>query len=324
MLKKIKSRFIIAVLLSIFVFFGIGMWSLQAFSPVDEKDKTPLVFVISPGESVRSIASRLRNEGLIRDSIAFFLTVKFQKLDNQIQAGDFRLSKAMNVSTVAQELTHGSIDVWLTTIEGWRVEEIALKLAQELSIPEREFVREAKEGYMFPDTYLIPHDATAGAIAQMFRDTFSKRFDAQLQQKVKSQGLTVDQAVTLASIVEREALFDRDRPIIAGILLKRLANDWPLDADATVQYALGYQSQGKTWWKKSLTAMDLQIKSLYNTRLHKGLPPGPISNPGLASLAAVAQPLETEYWFYLSDKAGSMHYAKTLEEHNQNIQKYLQ
>jgi UPF0755 protein len=129
--------------------------------------------------------------------------------------------------------------------------------------------------------------------------------------------------MVLASIVEREGRTDEDRPVIAGILLKRLNSDWPLQADATLQYALGYQAFEKSWWKKALTVEDKKIRSPYNTYLNAGLPPAPISNPGLSSIRAVVYPTVSPYWYYLHDPQGRVHYATTLEEHEQNIASYL-
>lgn len=138
-----------------------------------------------------------------------------------------------------------------------------------------------------------------------------------------------EEVLILASIVEREVKFNNDRPIVAGILLKRLEKNWPLQADATVQYAIasakckGKSAKCGNWWPKNLTREDLKIKSPYNTYLYPGLPPGPICNPGLAAIEAVLNPVGSEYWFYLSDEEGKMHYAKTAEEHEENISKYL-
>lgn len=323
MYTKFAIRIAVFFLVFIFLVFGVLLWWMQAVSPVDSNDATPVIFVVEKGEDIRSIASRLESQRLIRDSIAFFLTVKLLGIDQDIQAGDFRLNSTMSAKKIAQMLTHGVLDVWITILEGWRIEEIALELARELAIPESEFLTYAKEGYMFPDTYLMPQNATASNAAEMFEDNFYKRFDKYLIAKTKSQGLTIDKVVILASIVEREARFDVDRPIIAGILLKRMQNNWPLEADATVQYALGYQATEKSWWKESLTIDDLEINSSYNTRKFAGLPPGPIGNPGLASLKSVVEPKKTDYWFYLSDTSGKMHYSVTLEEHEANIEKYL-
>lgn len=321
--KKLLTRIAVLVILLI-VFVGGGiLWWHDAISPVNPQDATMTVFVVSPGEGIRSIATRLKSEGLIKDSIGFFLQIKLQNLDSKIQAGDFRLSPSMDVRTITQELTHGSVDVWVTILEGWRLEEIALKLAQTHDIPEKEFMRYGQEGYMFPDTYLIPKEITASAAAEIFRDNFDVRVTPELREQIEAQGLTFAEGIVLASIVEREGKTADDRPVIAGILLNRLHEDMPLQADATLQYALGYQTQEKSWWKKTLFDTDKQIKSPFNTYRTAGLPPSPISNPGLNSITAVAKPTQTDYFYYLHDAQGGVHYAKTLDEHNTNSSKYL-
>lgn len=314
------------VLLLVFgmaVFAGL-LWWKDGTSAVDTEDSKPVIFVIQRGEGIKSIAQRLSQENLIRSPTAFFVLVKLLGIDSDIQAGDFRLNRSMDASTLARELTHGIVDVWVTTLEGWRVDEVATKLAKELDIPEGEFLRVAKEGYMFPDTYLIPRSASAAAVVKLFTDTFDKKVTEQMKQDALAQGLSLHELVTLASIVEREGRTDQDRPLIAGILYKRLQEGWPLQADATLQYALGYQANEKTWWKKSLTSEDKEIISPYNTYKNIGLPPGPIANPGLSSIIAAVNPAESEYWFYLHDPEGEVHYATTLEEHNANIVQYLQ
>lgn len=315
-----KQRVAIFFILLIFSFSLAFVWFNEATKPVDSQNKTPVIFVIRKGEAVRDIAVRLKKEGLIRSPLAFFVLVRALGISESIQAGDFRLNPSMDAKTLAQVLTHGTLDVWLTTLEGWRIEEIALKLAQELSIPEQEFLKYAKEGYMFPDTYLIPKEASAAAIAKIMLDNFEKKVGA----KLKNSNIDIAEVVILASLVEREAKFSEDRPKVASVLFNRLKEGMKLDVDATVQYALGYQSDQKSWWKKELTKEDLEIDSPYNTYKNKGLPPTPICNPGLVSIKAVIDPQETEYYYYLSDHQGKMHYAVTLEEHNQNIKRYLQ
>lgn len=309
--------------------FGIGGFLLLYYRegtlPINKINPSSKVFVINKGESLITIVKNLQGAGLIRNDIVFYLILKQLGLDKNIQAGDFRLSTDMNAYQVAQNLTHGTLDVWVTLIEGTRKEEMAHIISQSLDIPESEFINSAQEGYLFPDTYLIPRDATAGSIIKIMTDNFDLKFDQQLKQKAQAKGLSPKEVVILASLVEKEARNDEDRPIIAGILLNRMKNDWPLQVDATIQYALGYQPDKKTWWKKDLTQDDLNINSSYNTYLVKGLPPGPICNPGLASIKAVINAdTSTPYMYYISDKTGKMHYAKTLEEQNANIQKYLQ
>lgn len=322
--KPYRSRFFLLLVVAA-ALVAIGwLWWRDAISAVDPADRTPKIFVVRRGEGVKSVAARLASEGFIRSPTGFFLLVKSMGIERDLQAGDYRLNPAMDAATLARELTHGTLDVWVTTLEGWRVEEVAAKLTKELDIPESEFLKVAREGYMFPDTYLVPRDATVGAVAALFTTTFDKKVDDAMRVDAKKTGLTFPEVLTLASIVEREGRTDEDRPVIAGILLKRLKADWPIQTDATLQYSLGYQVGEKTWWKKGLTDEDKKVKSPYNTYLHPGLPPGPIANPGLASIKAVIYSKETDNWFYLHDSKGGVHYAKTLEEHNGNIAKYLQ
>lgn len=301
---------------------GFWLWWLDGALPVDGNDTTPVTFVVRRGQGARDIATNLSQQRLIRSSTSFFILIKLLGVEKDLQAGDYRLNRSMDSKTIARELTHGVVDAWVTTLEGWRVEEVATKLAKDLDIPEGEFLKYAREGYMFPDTYLVPRDATAAAIAKLFSDTFEAK-TAQMRAGADASGLSFDEIIVLASIVEREGRTNEDRPVIAGILLKRLDAGWPLQTDATLQYALGYQAFEKSWWKKSLTAADKTIKSPYNTYARAGLPPGPIANPGLSSIKAVINPEESSYWYYLHDEEGNIHYANTLEEHEQNIQTYL-
>lgn len=319
--KMKKLRYLLITLLAIIV-AGFFWWQISA-SAVDPTNKTTQIFVIPKGDGASSVAGRLKKEGLIRSSLAFQILVVKDGLVGKIQAGDFRLSPSMSLPRIVELLQHGSLDVWVTIPEGWRNEEIAQEISDKLKINPQDFLALADEGYMFPDTYLFTKEATAAIVAGKMRDTFNLRFDSSLKQEAQKQKLTLDQVVILASLVEREVKNDVDRPIVAGILLKRLKEGMALQIDATVQYALGFQPDQKTWWKKNLTSQDLKFNSPYNTYSNPGLPPAPISNPGLAALKAVVSPKETDIWFYISDKQGKMHYAKTLDEHNQNIAKYL-
>lgn len=322
-MKSLKIRLgVLAVVIFLFLTVGLIWWQ-QGTAPVNPFNKTPKIFVVGKGEGVRTIASRLKKDNLIKDQVAFFLLIKKMGIDQDIQAGDFRLNQAMNAQTVAQTLTKGMVDLWVTILEGWRSEEIALKLASDLQLPESQFLKYSQEGYMFPDTYLIPKEATAAAIAQILKDNFRQKVTEELQKEATKSGLTLKETIILASIVEKEANGEEDRSLIAGILLRRLKSGWPLQADATLQYALGYQPEERTWWKKNLTDLDKKFKSPYNTYLNIGLPPEPIGNPGLASIKAVIYPEKSDFWYYLHDPTGGVHFAKTIEEHEINIDKYL-
>ncbi len=318
------SRFVIVFFVFVVFAWGGWLWWRDSISAVNSADTIPVSFTIKSGEGVKTIAANLAQEGLIRSPTGFFILVKILGIERQLQAGDFRLTRSMDARTIALELTHGILDQWVTTLEGWRSEEIAARIAKDLDIPEQEFLKLTREGYMFPDTYLIPRDATAAGIVAMFIDNFNKKITTQMRQDASKTGLSFEEVVILASIVEREGKSSTDRPIIAGILLKRLKNNWPLQADATLQYALGYQPFEKTWWKKTLTNNDKQVRSPFNTYENPGLPPHPISNPGVESIRAVIYAQETAYWYYLHDAAGGVHYAETLEQHNANISQFLQ
>ncbi|KKS63816.1 hypothetical protein A3A14_01875 [Candidatus Daviesbacteria bacterium RIFCSPLOWO2_01_FULL_43_38] len=325
--RNFKRNWLILIVVLGVIFFGVrSYWGslLSAPQPNEDQEK---VFVIAPGEATSSIIGRLEKEGLIKSSWAFNFFLKNSGQSEKIQAGDFKLSPSMDAEEILQGLTTGRVDKWVTLLEGWRVEEMAKKLNDELGIKNEEFLKVAKEGYMFPDTYLFNPDVTASDIALTMRNNFNRKYDDELQNKIKKLGLSPEEGVILASILEREGRSDEVRRTIAGILLKRLKIDMGLNADATIQYALIKKSTlappADGWWKRHLTREDLKINSPYNTYLHRGLPPTPIANPSLSSLQAVANAdLSTPYLYYYHDSQGRSHYGKTLDEHNTNVASY--
>lgn len=318
-----KKKLIILIVLILLISLVSFVWWNQAIKPPNPTNLTPVNFVIPRGDSSRSVAERLQKQGLIRSSVAMFILARFGGLSENIQSGDFRLNPSMNLYTVAKELTHGTQDIWIVIPEGLRKEEIALKLAKELSIPESEFNKIAKEGYMFPETYLVSKEATAGALAKLFLNTFNQKVSEKDKAAVNRLNMTFGDVITIASLVEREAKLEQDRPLVASVILNRLRIGMKLDIDATIQYALGYQPKEKTWWKKDLTLEDLDVNSPYNTYKNNGLPPEPICNPGLSAIRAVLNAPDTEYLFYVADKNGNSHFGKNIDEHNLNISKYL-
>lgn len=314
------------------IFFAAGFfWWFWATQPASNlKPASSKIFVIQKGESLTSVANRLEKKGLIRSSLAFKIVVLTKSLAGNIQAGDFRLKPSLTLEEIVYILTHGTLDIWLTFPEGWRREEFGRRLAanlEEFSYQEFLDLSVDLEGYLFPDTYLIPKEASLSGVIKIFERNFQKRFSSDLEATARARGLSKGQVIILASIVEREAKHDKDRTLIAGILLKRWHRGWPLQADATVQYAVSsvkcqVSSQECDWWSP-VKKTDLQIDSPYNTYKYKSLPPTPICSPGLVSIKAIIDPKESDYWFYLSDSTGTVHYAKTNEEHNENIGKYL-
>ncbi len=317
-MKKISFIIVFFIL----ILGGILAWWVNATAAVDISNKNQKTFSIKRGENVREIANALKSEGLIKDPVIFFILVKRLGLDQKIQAGDFFLSPSMKAVDIAKALQVGTSDVHIVIPEGKRAQEIADTLRDRLPTYQDSWRGKLilNEGYLFPDTYSFPKDVTIEQIIEAMKINFEKKYNSI---KISNQNrLSKEQIVILASIVEREAKHAEDRPLVASVMLNRLKEGMPLQIDATVQYALGYQPIGRTWWKKELTFDDLKINSTYNTYENPGLPPGPISNPGAEVLNAVANPSQTNYLFYISDKQGINHYAKTFTEHEALIKKY--
>lgn len=315
------------LLLGILLTVALGglFWWLWAKSPACRQGCQEKIFVIKKGESLGKIAQRLEGQGLVRSSLFFQLEATRLGIVRNIQAGDFRLNPQMTPAQIAEELTHGTLDRWATIIEGLRREEIAKRFEEALSGEDSQFSKEeflkktaSLEGKLFPDTYLIPKNATTDQVISILSLNFEK--------KTAGLFLTLEDLI-LASLIEREVKKTEDRPIVAGILLKRIKASWPLQVDAAVQYAKAEREclsfKDCQWWPQKLTKDDLRIDSPYNTYLYQGLPPAPICNPGLASIKAAKGPVATNYWYYLSDREGEMHYAETIEEHELNIEEYL-
>lgn len=318
------NKFFILISIIVILIFSGFIFVREGNMPVNKSDKTSVIFLIKPGENLNQITNNLVKNNLIRNKISFYLVVKKLGIERKIQAGDFRLSPSMSAETIANNLTHGTIDIWVTLLEGWRREEAAQEISSKVGIPEVEITQSFKEGYMFPDTYLFPKNATTENLKKIISDNFDTKIISLSSSSIQQLGLSTDQIVNIASLVEREAKLPADRQKVASIIYKRLKSDWALNIDATIQYSLGYQVTDKSWWKKELSADDLKLDTPYNTYLHTGLPPTPICNPSLSSLTAVTEiDPNIEAWFYISDKTGKMHYSKTLEDHNANVERYL-
>jgi UPF0755 protein len=290
-------------------------------------------FTISVGESVYSVAYNLQETGIIRNAEAFRAYLIYSGLDTSIQAGEYKLSPAMSAIDIAHELQDATTtEVPFTVLPGWRTEEIAASLTTSgLSFTPDDFLAIAQspsnefdflsgarnlEGFLYPDSYIFPRNMTAAEFVDELVRNFALHLSPDLTNRFSQRGLTVYQAVTLASIVEREAVHDEEKPLIASVYLNRLNIGMKLDADPTVQYAMGYDFAGSTWWKNPLSLTDLQYDSYFNTYLYAGLPPTPIANPSLEALNAVAFPAESTYYFFRAkcDGSGYHVFAETFDE----------
>lgn len=305
--------------------------------------------VVEPGANVDVVIDQLMEKGLLDQPTIFKLYLRFSGSGANIQAGKFTIPQHISISDLSERLGVAMREqAVLRFTEGWRREEMAEYIDKqqqsgEIGFSGKEFSNIALNpttairqklgnrlpadatlhGFLFPDTYHLDRDATAEDLITEMVDTYLAKVTQRVQSGIVATGLSEYEAVILAAIVEREAYAGEERPVIAKILMKRLQAGEILGTDATVQYALGYSDAEKRWWKQGITMADLEIDSPYNTRRRAGLPPAPISNPGIEAIEAVAFPQNTPYMFYLHDSEGGIHYATTLAEHNANVAKYI-
>jgi UPF0755 protein len=320
-------------------------------------DDSPVRFVVEPGTPARAIGSQLQEEGLISDDLLFEAYVRVNGIASQLEAGTFILNPAMTMVEIVEILQHAeATSVTITIPEGWRLEQQAEYLAAAeifgdpaaaegyrtqamtgdltgLDVSRYPFLQErpagsSLEGYLFPETYEVPAvGATPADVLSRQLDVFAQRVLPAYESAVASGTTTLDlyTVLTIASIVEREAVIPEERPDIAGVYLNRLAQGIRLEADPTVQYAMGYQPETGQWWKTPVFLEEYSsVISPYNTYLNDGLPPGPIASPGLSSIEAVLNPGDHDYLYFVAtpDGTGAHVFATTFEEHAANVQKY--
>jgi UPF0755 protein len=305
-------------------------------------------FVVTPGETANVIAQALVQEELLRDSDLFLKYLRYRGFDSGLEAGTYLLDPRATIPELAVALTQATAqEIELRFLEGWRLEEMAAYLDtvkaaaidadQFLDLAQRRPALDADsfpfldelppqqtlEGYLFPDTYRVRLDAEAADLVTQMLRNFEQRVTPSLRAGFAANGLTLHEAVTLASIVERETPLADERAMVAGVFYNRLGRGMRLQADPTVQYAVGFDVSSGSWWKSPLTAADLEAASPYNTYRNEGLPPGPIANPGLASLEAVANPAVTTNLYFVADcdAAGSHLFSETYEAHLANVQR---
>ena len=280
-------------------------------------------FPINPGDSMGEILTGLSSLNIVDHPRAFRAYLIYTGIDKRIQTGDYYFSPGMSEVEIADALENiVPAQTTISILAGWRMEEIAETLIElGLNISPEAFLEavnlEEKEGYLFPGSYQVARNISPESLVDLFYQEFLSQITPDLEEKINYQGLTIQQAVTLASIVEREAILEVEMPLIASVFLNRLNLDINLAADPTIQYALGYNKDQQTWWTNPLTLEDLNINSPYNTYENFGLPPGPICNPSFAALQAVATPADTLYLYFRAacDGSGQHLFAETFEDH---------
>lgn len=321
-------------------------------------DPAPVTFVVLPGETATEVAARLEQDGLVVNGNVFRRFMAYNGLDVGLQAGTYQLRANMTMHELADALQHGSSNTVTVTIpEGWRAEQIAWLLEQQGLVRSDDFLARIRtgetdypwlssrppgaslEGFLFPDTYQFPTETTPADVVNRMLTNFDTRVAPETEGKLAGKQLfdlatgnyrplTLYDVLILASIVEREAVLPDERPIIASVYLNRMdpahVNETALrlSSDPTVQYAKGYDAKTESWWNPMLPGEGLSVDSPYNTFRTQGLPPGPICNPGMASILAVLNPAQTNYLYFQAVGDGSHAFSATLEEHLRNQEKY--
>lgn len=280
-----------------------------------------VIVSVESGKTLGQIASDLKAAHIIKSEFAFQTFAILSGGEKRVIAGNYLFENPVPVFVVASRIVIGERhlkEVKVTFPEGFTIKEMAATLSEELpGFSATDFLVRAqgKEGYLFPDTYFFYPGTSNEIIISTMSNTFSDKLAA-ISADVSASGHSTKDIIIMASLVEKEANGPEDRALIAGILWNRISQGMALQVDATFLYTIGKSSS-------ELTVTDLESPSLYNTYTHRGLPPGPIGNPGLAALEAALHPTKSSYLFYLHDKNGAVHYAKTFDEHKANKLKYL-
>jgi len=305
----------------------------------------PVSVTVEQGQGVIEIGDALEEAGVISSAIQFRVLVALLGYDRMLQAGDYELEPDMPALKVVYRMRRGIISPnFVTVVEGWRLEQIADALDEQGIISREDFLDAAVagnfdgfdfldrlgpqtplEGYLLPATYFYRRDDKAEDVIRQMLEAMDRSFTPELRREALDAGLTMHGALTLASIIEREAQVAEERPIMAQVFLKRLRLGRPLEADPTVQYAVAEDAASVEefgYWKPELTTEDLAVNSPYNTYRYGGLPPGPIAAPRMDSILAVIHPAQTNYLFFVAKPDGSHAFAETFEEHEQNIEEF--
>ncbi|MFQ6042457.1 MAG: endolytic transglycosylase MltG [Candidatus Poribacteria bacterium] len=320
------------LLFSGLIISGIFLISIY-FGPIGDTAEEKIIS-ITAGMDSHKIAQLLAEEKLIKSQSAFLMLARLNSSGRRLKAGQYKLNTKLSVAQILRKLVNGEvIKRRLLIPEGFTIAQIAqlweekglgkapdferaargANLLQKYHITASPLTKGGKgvfslEGYLFPDTYEVTYNTTAEMFIERMLQEFNRNFTEELRQEADDLGLSVHEAVTLASIIEKEAKVDYERPIISAVFHNRLRKGWKLEADPTVLYALGNPM-------RNLTYDDLKINSPYNTYIHKGLPPGPICNPGIASIIAAVRPDQKPYMYFVAMGNGTHYFSKTLNEH---------
>ncbi len=332
MILQTKKRIVLISILIIVLLIG-SVCAYFYYGPhKTNKDVQVETVIIEKNDSGAEIAEKLYDQGLIDSKMTFRLALRVNGVMDKLQEGYYRIPNNISLHELVSVLQKGNVEsIKVTFPEGFTLEQIATRLEEEKVVSKADFLREAKvyvpynymygdkpvtyhvEGFLYPSTYEFPVHVSAKDVLKTMTSEMNKKLTPSVREKIKEKGLTIYEFITLASLVEREALFDEDRPIIASVFLKRLSINMPLQSCASIEYLLGTR-------KPILSIEDTQIDSPYNTYLHTGLPPGPIANPSEKSMEAVLNAKATDYLYFVADEKGHHHFSKTYDEHLKTIE----
>ncbi len=331
---RVKRVFLVILFFTLLLLGG-KLVASQQYQPVDASDQTTVQVKIPDGSSASQVAVLLKNQDLIRSEKAFLKYCRQENLDARLKAGTFNLSRSMSVKEISSQLVTGqNVKDSVTIPEGYTIKEIGQLLEEKKGIQPDEWQQALQddydyeflpppdrtnrlEGYLFPDTYVFAEADDAHAMIEQMLKNFATRWDKQFAPLMAGTQMDSHEIIIIASLIEREAQKAEERQRIAGVIYNRLDINMPLQIDATVLYSLGAH-------KSKVNNADLKVDSPYNTYRYPGLPAGPISCPGSASIAAALQPENNNYFYYVSRGDGSHQFSRTFAEHQAAIRKYSQ
>lgn len=328
-LRKTEQEFSKWIVITSFLTFTFFMFTYGIIHQANKKIEANIYVTVKSGMSANMVANLLYEKGVIDSATGFKIVAKVNGLDSKLKAGEYAFSTQMSYSQITEMLAKGEVapnEIKITIPEGYNINQIAKLLEENGIVTQDEFkkiasdfapydymeqnsnVKYRTEGFLFPDTYQFSRNQSAKDILEIMMKEFDDKLTDDMRQRAAQMGLSIREVVILASLVEKEAQVDEDRPIIAQVFMNRLREYMPLQSCATIQYILGYP-------KPELSVQDTKIESSYNTYQHMGLPPGPIANPGLDSIKAVLYSSPTKYLYFVADKNGKHHFSKTYDEH---------
>lgn len=297
-----RQFLIILIILIIILIFGLILGQ-GIYLPKELRLTESKLFLIENGQNLFQVAENLEREGLIKNKFFFDFYVLIKRAQNNLQAGEYYLSPAMNIVEIAKKIISGDVAKIMVTIpEGFTVKQIEELLG--LKLP-----GENLEGFLFPDTYQFSLRVSGEQVLKKMRENFEEKLTPDLREEIEKQGKTIFEIITMASLIEKEVKTPEDKKLVSGILWKRLENKMPLQVDATIIYITGKKTT-------KIFKEELEIDSPYNTYKYLGLPLGPICNPGIDGIKAAIYPEDSEFWYYLSTPEGKTIFSKTLKEHN--------